>query len=146
MMNISCTVQYNEESSQPPHQDNGWWRGRPKIRRQTTILLVSVVLLFAFHTDQTARIADGIMAATSSSTGVARTAIGASVGGMRPLRSNDGLTTDKIKLLAVHLLLACGLMEMVAVIFRCTFARPRASLVLCLPNVCSLGELRVVRN
>lgn len=139
MMSICCAVQYNEESSRPPHQDNELWHGRPRICRQTIMLLVSVILLFASYVHKTARIADGIMAATSSSPRVPGTAFGGKVGSMRPCSRNNSLTTDKINAFAVQLLLACDLMGMVAVIFRCTFV-----LVSLLSGayVCSLGRVQ----
>lgn len=143
MMSIGCIVQYNTESSRPPDREK--W----KLAREAKDLSAKDDLAGFRYPPfrrscthwKTARIADGIMTATSSSPRVARTAFGAGAGGMRPCSRNDGLLTDEIHIFVAHLLLACSSMGMVAAIFRCSFVHPHASPVLC---PCLLARARSV--
>lgn len=86
MMGMCCVVLYNEQSSGRPDQDDVQWHGRLRTCRQTTVSLVSSILLFAFDIHKTARIADGNLAAISTSSNVERTAFDAGVGGRASLQ------------------------------------------------------------
>lgn len=132
MMSICCVIVDNEESSGRPDQDDRQWHGRPRTCRQTSVSLVSSILLFAFSIHKTACIPDSTIAAIPTSSNVERTAFDVGVGGVRPCSRNNDLTTDKINLLAVELLLCCGVMGIIAATFRCTVIRHRTSLVVCL--------------